>query len=283
MSHFSIDSPLFNMHFFEDAHPNPDNFYMHAHDRYELFCFMKGSAVFWAEGTPYPLSPGDVMLFNISEAHRISIDPSRPYERMSIHFLPRIFPDSGMVGQLLLPFTSRTLGSRNLLRPEDFKDDYWRMCLRNLLRPSRQRELQVLSNLPPLLNEIRIAFENRSKTDREENTALPAQIVSFVNQNLTEELSPDEIARTFYISKSHLYDLFREATGSSVWEYITIKRLLYARQLLQTGVTPSKAAAQCGFRDYTTFFRAYRKRFGSSPRQDRTLVPTDRDNSLPGK
>ena len=38
-----------------------------------------------------------------------------------------------------------------------------------------------------------------------------------------------------------------------------------ARQLILSGAAPTKVFAQCGFSDYSAFYRAYRKEFGISP------------------
>ena len=82
MGFFSFRDGALFVHHTLDEHPSSGDFSMHAHECYELFYFDKGSAVFWVEGTPYPLLPGDMMLFNVSEAHKIELQSDAPYERM---------------------------------------------------------------------------------------------------------------------------------------------------------------------------------------------------------
>ena len=91
----------FYVHYSLDQKPDPASFTMHAHEQYELFCFLGGSAVFWVEGTPYALSPDDVMLFNIAETHKISVDPDTPYERIAILFTPDFLSQIDPAGRLL--------------------------------------------------------------------------------------------------------------------------------------------------------------------------------------
>ena len=57
----------------------------------------------------------------------------------------------------------------------------------------------------------------------------------------------------------------REETGYTIHSYISEKRLLLAQQLLQRGYSLANAAEECGYQDYSTFSRAYKKRFGRSP------------------
>ena len=58
---------------------------------------------------------------------------------------------------------------------------------------------------------------------------------------------------------------FRAETGYSIHSYVTEKRLLLAQQLLQSGASLTDTAERCGYQDYSTFSRAYKKRFGCTP------------------
>ena len=53
--------------------------------------------------------------------------------------------------------------------------------------------------------------------------------------HLTEDLSVDQIADAAYLSRYHLMHLFKQATGYTLGNYITEKRLLLARDLLRAG------------------------------------------------
>ncbi|MBP3913408.1 MAG: AraC family transcriptional regulator [Lachnospiraceae bacterium] len=61
----------------------------------------------------------------------------------------------------------------------------------------------------------------------------------------------------------------RKASGTSVWKYISIKRLLAAHARILRGDSVSEAAYACGFGDYSSFFRMYKKHFGRAPSIDK--------------
>ena len=69
-------------------------------------------------------------------------------------------------------------------------------------------------------------------------------------------------------SVSQLNRVFKSATGFSVWEYITGKRLASARNLIRAGVPATHAFTSCGFNDYSSFYRLYVKKFGVPPKAD---------------
>ena len=58
---------------------------------------------------------------------------------------------------------------------------------------------------------------------------------------------------------------FREETGYTIHSYLTEKRLLLAQQLLSQGIPLGEAALRCGYQEYSTFSRAYKKQFGRAP------------------
>ena len=75
------------------------------------------------------------------------------------------------------------------------------------------------------------------------------------------------LAEKFYISKYHLSHEFQRHVGTSVGRYILKKRLQIARRLLSQGSKPNNVFGGCGFGDYTSFYRAFKAEYGTSPRE----------------
>jgi AraC-like DNA-binding protein len=75
----------------------------------------------------------------------------------------------------------------------------------------------------------------------------------------------DALADTFYVSKYHMMRQFRQETGLTVYEYLTQRRLLHARDLIEKGSRATEACYRSGFRSYSSFTRAYAKIFGTTP------------------
>ena len=58
---------------------------------------------------------------------------------------------------------------------------------------------------------------------------------------------------------------FKDETGYSMHQYVLEKRVLAARGLILAGESAATASMECGFRDYSTFSRAYKKLLGKLP------------------
>lgn len=266
VSYFRYNSDDLYVHFSQDEQPHPYDFKMHTHEQCELYCFFGGKGSFRVEGTNYPLSPGDIIIMRPYEAHYIDIDPSLPYTRSAVQFDSNIFGSADSDGILKKAFFDRETGRLNRYSGAELGLSY-KLFTEALTAPVGDHRTLILSRLMPLLHSISVVFDTRSYDD--DSDSLEHRIVSFVGSRISDDISLDTICREFYISKPQLCRIFKAATGSGVWEYITVKRLALSRELMQSGVAPTKAAAECGFKDYSVFYRSYRKHYGTSPSEKR--------------
>lgn len=264
MIDFFCDQKQFQIRHSIDEHPRQENFQIHAHELYELLLFISGDVTYIVEGALYHPKPYDILIFDIAETHKVIINSDALYERTVLKMDKTLFDSIDPEGELFLPFSSRDRGQNNLIDSTLFSDNLWRLCL-GRLQTEGISKLQCLSGILPLLNEICEITRNFNTTPHSQS--LSGAILQYVNDNITSHLIPEEIAEKFYISKTTLYTLLKKSTGTTFHDYVTAKRLIIARELLHLGNKPTYVAAHCGFPEYTTFFRLYKKRFGESPKQ----------------
>lgn len=244
----------------------------HSHKMHEIFYFISGKASYLVEGRIYRLVPGSIMIMRSGEFHKIVLDEDEPYERMVINFKASVLAGVDPAGLLLRPFIERPLGVGNHFPAGKIQIGHIYEALKSMdhaIDLPEQRHLAILSNLFSILYEIQNAYLRRGALDPSGNgiQTLGSSIVDYINANLFGELSLDILSEKFFISKNHLNRLFKEATGSTVWEYIQVKRLNAARSSIRQGSSAVAACAKSGFNDYSAFYRAYKKHFGESPSQ----------------
>ena len=90
-------------------------------------------------------------------------------------------------------------------------------------------------------------------------------VCRYIDQNLTDTLTLDNLAEKFFICRAKLTQDFRAQLGMSVGEYITMTRINKAKQLLNLGKSVSETALLCGFSDAPHFIRTFSKRCGMTP------------------
>ena len=63
----------------------------------------------------------------------------------------------------------------------------------------------------------------------------------------------------------------KQKLGISFYRYVTQRRLIEAKTLIEKEIALEDVALQVGFEDYSGFYRAVKKEYGISPRQYRQL------------
>lgn len=243
---------------------------LHDHDFYEVYCFLSGSVRYNVESHLCDLMPGDILLISPGTLHQpLFYRQEGDYERVvlwiSASYLSGLTADGGATACF-----SGSLGGGNLLRLPD-ADRAQVLALMDRLTvnnhtPGPLSELQGRSLLGLLLCELnRLALESPQPSGSPRGSVAVLSVLDYVNQNLDIPLCVEELAERFFISKSHLLREFKRLMGTTLYRYIMQKRLILSKLYLQEGASPSHACALCGFGEYTSFFRAFRREYGVSP------------------
>ena len=245
-------------------------FTYHYHDFHKVVIFISGKAAYHIEGKAYQLKPWDILLVNRHAIHRPEIDHSVPYERF-ILWIQNDIPWQ----ELLKCFQKANDRSYNLVRLNSALQEKMKDILFELENSAKSDEygreiltqslfLQFMVYLNRIFLEKQYIFDKKSYTFDSQI----ANILQYINHNLKEDLSVEALSAKYYVSKYHLMRKFKEETGYTIHNYIVNKRLLMARTLISNGMPVTKAAQESGFAEYSTFSRAYRKQFKTTPSEE---------------
>lgn len=237
---------------------------LHVHTKCELLCIFKGKGTVHIEGNKYNLRPGTFFLMRPGEAHYIALDPSVPYDRAALYFDPGIFDSFDGSRTLLKPYFEREPGKYNRYHLADFNDTNCMQWYKAMLE--QPDKTNIIISLLSILRKLNEYFSYATQQAAQES--LEYQILRYIQEHPQEELTPQLLCSRFFISRTQLYRRFKETTGTSVSEYITIRRVMRAQELISQGYKPTDAYTLAGFTDYSTFYRAYIKHLGHSPNQE---------------
>jgi AraC-like DNA-binding protein/mannose-6-phosphate isomerase-like protein (cupin superfamily) len=248
-------------------------FEFHYHDFNKIIIFISGNINYTIEGKSYELQPYDILLVNAGEIHRPSVLDNSAYERIIIYVSPQFLNTfSEEEYDLNYCFNRAKQEHSNVLRIYSMeKSKLYQVCQelehsfsdhafgKELYQKILFLEFMIQLNRTAILNHI-------NYLDSAKDNSKLVQILDYINEHLAEELSIDSLSAKFYLSRYYLMHFFKEETGYTIGNYITEKRLLLAKNLVQNGFSITEACFQSGFKNYSTFSRAFKKAFNTVPK-----------------
>lgn len=96
------------------------------------------------------------------------------------------------------------------------------------------------------------------------------RVMKFIDENLSRDISLNEVAEATFLSPNYLSQLLKKQTGMAFIEWLTARRMEQAQHLLAHTVERiSEIANSVGFEDEAYFTRRFRQRFLQSPSEYR--------------
>ncbi len=250
--------------------PTNFQFQLHFHDQYEIFLFLEGDAKYIVEERSYTLEPGDIIIIRKHEMHRIYHNSPTRYQRCVLMVSPEFFQKHNCQ-DYEAQFLKAVVGTDNKIAAEIVRSSGLYDAFVRYRKYSE--DCTVDKNAPILISTIIEILYLINKitgfSTSDFNTDPIKDVILYLNNRYTDDISLDMLAEKFFLSKYYLCRAFRKATGLTVHEYICRKRLAIIRELRAEGRSLSEAAMMAGFHDYSCFYRAYVKEYGTSPSSDR--------------
>lgn len=256
---------------------------IHLHQAYELLLLLEGEAdiLYYNRNHEvtyrYHAQPADLFLFASLEIHQVKITKF-PYRRVGIRFsvnvLRQLFPNLALgtiYNQHRKPYSHKISLSNSL----NFH------CIKGILlsihaeylgrKPFYQESMQYL------LGQFTIAlyrmYPNVFPDIKSRNLCTLQQVEQYIQQNFSQPIHIEGVARKFYLSQSYLSKIFKEYTGLNPKQYLNLCRLAYARELLITTPLPLDAIAESsGIGSSNSLIRLFRKMMGITPGEYRRTM-----------
>ena len=248
----------------------------HRHDHYEIYFFISGDVSCSIEENTYPLTYGDICLMPPGVFHRpVFHSGNVPYRRIVLwvssdcfNLLKESYPEidycfSLACNQKQYHFSNDS-GTAQLLFGKlfDLIEEY------HSAAPFQAAFLKCCA-AAFLLQLSRSIHSQLNPTVHESSKPLFSQICDYIHTHLEENLTLDLLAGEFHVSKYYIAHIFKENMGISTHQYILKQRLHASKSNILSGMSFKEVGEYYVFSNYTTFFRAFRKEFGLSPREYR--------------
>ncbi len=245
----------------------------HYHDFYKLLILLQGNVTYSIEGKSYKLRPFDMVLVRKGAIHRAEVSGDEPYDRI-VFYISGEYLERCKTADYDPAFCFVCAGKEGseVLRFPVLQNTAFLALIGKLEENGQTGTRYGASAYAELLFSELLLSVNRGcheKTGSFDHTVLFNQkmidLIRYIGEHLTEDMSIEELAERFYISKFHMMRQFKEETGFTIHQYISEKRIIYARSLMAAGMSATQACYESGFKDYSTFSRAYKRRMEKSP------------------
>lgn len=250
----------------------------HFHNSYEIYYLTAGERYYFIQDRTYQVKAGDLVFIGPQVIHR-TMDTGKPnHTRLLIQFVPQFVGN-----QQLFKFNSLKKLFDNYciinlsLREQNIIDNLFRSMIKEVEEKQLDFECQLQSYLQDLLIYSARNFEiiDHSQQPHINRTyAKVSEIVQYMNQHYSENLTLSFIAEQFQMSHFYLSRLFKSSTGFSFIEYLNSIRIKEAQQLLKN--TDQKVAIiseAVGFENQSYFGKVFKDMTGISPLQFRKEPP----------
>ena len=243
---------------------------------YELIYIESGEFELFYFDKTYKIKEGDLIFIRPGIPHAFIIGDT-PVSQPHIHFDMIYEPDSEKVPVSFKDADDFTADERRMIRSDIFseypKEPFIRFgnketflnLFYSVISPSVHRLTKKgkLTELIDLL--VSENFGGIIKT--EDAHPITEQIKNYIDSGQGLALSLDDFALLFSYSKFHLDKSFKKAFGMGLIEYRNAKRMEYAHRLLKNR-TVTEVAEKVGYNSIYAFSRAYKHRFGVSPKRN---------------
>lgn len=245
--------------FYYAANNPPKDFVMHSHDTCELLFLRKGDLTYNVEGRSYRITKNTLILTRPLERHTLIFNSPDDYERYVFLF------DEKKLATDIYSKLPRNLDiihfDGNALVCGLFKKlEYY---LNHLDPP--ELETVLAHTLQEILYNVRLTAMALTPVDMYTVNPSLNDAIKYIDANILNPITIDKICEATHITKSYLHQLFIKHLQITPGKYILSKKLSIAQRELRAGVKATEVCLTCGFTDYSTFYRDYKKHFGHSP------------------
>ena len=258
---------------FENKQFNDDTTYgMHLHERWEINFILTDGVDILVNDTLYTSKCGDIFIFPAFLFHRLNLNQIK-YNRFLIYYDEHNISQIADVLTPAIRFLKNTGINLIHLNPSDtnkmktmLNDAYFLQTKHSMFS-----DFEIMCAFGKILSFIidKINMDEYLNPADNANDDILSSILSYVSQNIDNELSIPAICDKFNISKSTLWNLMKNSTGISMKNFILNMRISRAIDLLLDGVSVTEVSNLCGFNSYAHFIRTFTKTIGTSPHQYR--------------
>ncbi|MED4056950.1 AraC family transcriptional regulator [Niallia taxi] len=249
-------------------------FRLHSHDATEFLIFLGGECEYICEGKTYNLIPGDVVFISPYAVHKANVKDFETYERIVLNISEQLLADYLSVSPAMQESLNQHKATSSHIIHIHFDQLHEISSLLKDVsaRKLKDKEHHTFAVQYLLFQAIQVILNPSSSVpaskENSENDQRLLTIINYIETNLTNpDLNLDNVSNHFHLNKYYFSHYFKNNMKVSFYRYVLIKRLAIAVTMIkQNNISIEEIAKICGFQDYSSFYRLFKKEYNISPK-----------------
>lgn len=245
----------------------------HSHEYFQIYYVLKGSLTHIVNNNTFTLNKGDVFIIPPKCTHNICQPKDALFYTFSFtaDSLRENYKSPFLIAQFLqgleknydtplkISIKNHTLWIENILenlhkefeeKQIGYVDAIISYATNFLIILARDQFEKVSFSIPKLSNRLQIL-----------------SCIEFIDAHFSEPLTLNDMAKWSAMSKSEFCRQFLAVSGTTFQKYLHSARIKHATKLIKKDYNISSIYCLCGYNDFSTFYRNFKKIMGCSPMQ----------------
>ena len=239
----------------------------HYHNSFELYYLVKGKRNYVINDEYYSLIKGDMVLIKPGILHKAS---GGAYDRILINFTPNYL--NTYFSPKAISVLLKCFDKEFFTIPFEQRNKVVSLIEKiSVLLDEEKEELtfvyvaELLNLLCEITNQLPASEKNRM-----DDESLIEKILHYINKSYADIENISQISDKFFITKYHLCRIFKDATNTSVIEYLNRIKVKKACSLLEESEKSIlEISLLCGFNSSVYFCKIFKKLMGITPTEYR--------------
>jgi AraC-like DNA-binding protein/mannose-6-phosphate isomerase-like protein (cupin superfamily) len=275
---FEDKSFPFNISWSKNSVPYP-NLHSHSHE-IEIHYIISGKGTYLVKDRLYNVNEGNLLVIHRNELHRLtSVNKNDSLNKICLTFSSSIFDNYGDFKEYIFKnlFKCNKKFS-HLLQFESNISAELDYIFRSINRDYTEKRVLWRESIIAQLIRLSIIIKRcNERANKEVQTRIDESIqkvLSYIDKNITEELSLNSIAEKVGLSPNYLSSKFKKLVGISLKDYIIAKRINEAKRKLEYNLQDKiiSVAYDVGFKDLSHFNHTFKRLTGFSPSKYREII-----------
>ena len=258
-------------HYFDSEKPNEERFKKtYANNNYSFMFVLKGVAKARNGANEFEIKENQIMLIDVHNAFGYEFI-SEDYECLYVTIHPTVISDKDADDKKFTRVFEGIPVEECVVDCENEGLDFVSSCVDSIKRCifAQLGRTHILPRIKAIISEICMYYDKKYDVEANATDSLAVLVYKYVNRNYLEDITYQTLMDEFFISKPIINKIMHDISGTTLRKYIEQLRLNDANNMIRKGLELNKVAQMCGFKSYSTFYRAYTKTFGQMPKNRR--------------